>query len=140
MKRLLIPSSIVLLLSFSAISCVPKPRMNYSKDQLGKLEETQELMRALYHDLSPVWEGAKKETLAPADLKAMSGTAQRVDAIATALASKNMAGKYKAGFTDQAAALGQHARAMQAAEDEPAARKALEGINKACASCHKDHK
>jgi len=141
MKRTLITSSLLLSLAALGLACVPKPSADYSKDQLTKLTVTQELMRVLYHDLVPTWESVKKPSLTPADLKAMGAVASRVDAVATALGSKEIAGRYKGDFAGKAGPMGQAAREMEkgaAAKDEAAARKALDGINQACEGCHKD--
>ena len=143
MKRTLIISALLLLLGAVGLACVAKSRMNYSDDQLANLTETEELMRVLYNGLSPVWDVVKKPTLSPADLKLMVDVAPRVDAVATALASKGVASKYKEGFAARAGDLGKHARDMAqaaGANAEPAARKALEGINESCGACHGEFK
>jgi cytochrome c556 len=122
-----------------AASCVPKPRMQYSNDQLVNLHETKELMRVLYHGLSPVWDSDKKSSYGPADFKTMARTAPRVVAISRALASKKVSGKFKEEFARRATELGNHAVALEKAAiaaQEPPARKAIKGINASCKSCH----
>ncbi len=138
-----IPILILVLAATLTAACVPKPRMEYNKAQLLELHKTKELMRVLYHDLSPVWKSDKKSAYAAADFKIMSHTAPRVLAISQALGSQKVAGKYPKEFARHAADLGKHAAALQkaaAAALEPPARNAIKGINATCGSCHKKFK
>ncbi len=145
MKRTLNPilAPVLVLAAMLAAACVPKPRLEYSKDQLRDLHETKELMRVLYHGLGPVWKSDKKSTLAAADFKTMALAAPRVAAISQALQSKKVAGKYPAKFAHHAAELGKHAAALEKAATaalEPPARNAIKGINASCGGCHKKFK
>jgi len=154
MKRRLIPNPIlaqvpilVLVLVLAAMlatmlttACVPKPRMAYSQDQLRDLHETKELMRVLYHGLSPVWKSDKKSAYAAADFKTMALAAPRVAAISQALQSPKVVSKW---FAHHAAELGKHAADLDkaaAAALEPSARSAIKGINASCGACHKKFK
>lgn len=139
--RYLLP--LLLLAAVFALSCVAKPKMNYSTEQLARLYDVDELMRSLYHDLSPVWEADKKEKLAAADFPVVQAAAPRVEAISAALSSKQVTGRFKDGFSAHATRLGEQAQAMgkaAAARDRAAVRKALAGINGTCSSCHQNHK
>ena len=143
MKRNLIPILILVLAAALAAACVPKPRMQYTKEQLQGLHEKKELMRVLYHGLTPVWDSAKKSTYAAADFKTMARAAPRVVAVSQALLSKKVSGKYPDEFARHATELGKHAAALEkaaTAAQEPQARKAIKGINAACKSCHKTFK
>lgn len=139
--RILFP--ILLLISALALSCVPKPKMSYSTEQLTKLSEVAELMRCLYQDLSPVWAAAKKENFTAEGFPEAMEAGPRVEAISAALISKQVTGRFKEGFAAHASKLGEHAGAMTkaaGAKDEAAVRKALAGINSSCSSCHQQFK
>ncbi len=134
---------VLVLAATLAAACVPKPRMEYSRSQLLDLNETKELMRVLYHGLTPVWKSDKKSAYTATDFKTMARTAPRVAAISQALQSKKVAGKHPAEFARYAADLGKHAAALEkaaAAALEPPARRAIKGINASCGSCHKKFK
>ncbi len=131
---------LALVVAALAVSCVQKPRLHYSEQQLDELRETKELMRTLYHDLSPVWKRVKQPGLSPADLETISDVAGRVEVVSSSLKSKQMTDRFKPGFADRASTLGKHAQALRkaaAAGDEAGTRQAIEKLNSTCGACHK---
>ncbi|MFH2005567.1 MAG: cytochrome c [bacterium] len=138
----LVPVLVLALAAALAAACVPKPRIEYTSDQLLSLNETKELMRVLYHGLRPVWDSDKKSAFSAADYKAMAGAAPRVLAVSKALQFQ-VGRKYPKDFAARAAELGKHAAALEKAaadSQEPAARGAIKGLNASCKSCHSKYK
>ncbi len=139
----IIPTVALALATSLAVACVPKPRMEYSNQQILHLQETKELMRVLYHGLRPVWKSDKKAAYTAADFQLMARTAPRVVAVSQALQSRKVAGRYRPGFVRRAAELGRHAAALgeaATARMEPRARRAIKMMNAACGACHKRFK
>ena len=122
--------------------CVPKPKQDYTVDQIGKLESLRELMRVQAAIADPLFGKRKQAVFSKEEFAAMYGGSLRLRASATNLRDR-FAGKFGARFggfasqlLDGATELGNAA----AAELEQRSAAALESMRQACAGCHRAFK
>ena len=131
-----------LLIVMACPGCVPKPKQDYTVDQLGKLESLSELMRVQAAVADPLFAKRKQSVFSKEELEAMYGGSLKLRATATRLRD-HFAGKFGprfAGFASQlldgATELGNAA----AAKLEQKSSAALESMRQACAGCHRAFK
>ena len=134
-------AALVLLLA-SGLGCVPKPKQDYSTDQVKQIESLEEIMRVQAQAMDPLFRKRSQTSFSPDELTQFGVAAQRLQATAATLRQK-FAAKYKPSFVTYADALGQSAAdlATAATAADPArTAAALGAIRDTCRGCHRDNR
>jgi cytochrome c556 len=124
------------------VGCVPKPKQDYSVDQLSQLDELEEVMRMMAHTADPWFAKEKQSSFTEAEFSAMRQAARVV--VASSVNLRDRIGKGRAkDFVYHARRLNKGAeQLLKAAEakDAAQARASLNATRRACKSCHAQFK
>jgi cytochrome c556 len=129
------------LLSFGAAGCVPKPKQDYTLEQLRQMENLEEIMHVQAATMDPQWKKMSGE-LSAADFGVLAEAGARIEATAEAIRTKHSE-KRQPGFLTLAEQLGKQAKDLVAAttaKDAEHTRTALRAMKETCATCHKEYR
>ncbi len=139
-----LPMKLVLLfvLSLAPLACVPRPKQDYTLEQLGSLDSLEELMRVQAHTADPLFAKREQTSFTEQELGAVRQASRRIQVTATRLRD-GFARDYPPSFAAHAGRLLTAATALQQAAEArqtAAAGVALKSMREACASCHRKFK
>jgi hypothetical protein len=137
MQRLIFPVLAALL-----VACVPKPKQDYTVEQLAQLDSLKELMRVQAATADPLFAKRKQSTFTEGEFQAMYRGALRLRATSTSLRDR-FGKKFQTRFAGFASQLLDGATALEnaaASKLEQRASAALESMRQACAGCHRAFK
>lgn len=139
--KLFISMSVMFSL-IALLSCLPKPKQDYTVDQVAQISSLDEIMRVQAHDMDPQFGKRDQASYTAAEFAAMVKAAARTDAASQTLNEK-FAGKYDQEFGKFAMQLNAGAKQLHeaaSAQKGPEASAALKGMLQACKGCHKLYK
>jgi len=140
--RPLLALLVALLVVPGSLACVPKPKQDYTIEQLARLESLEELMRVQAATADPLFAKRKQSTYTEDEFQGMYRGALRLRAAATSLRDR-FGKKFPARFAGFASQLLDGATALEnaaASKLEQRAAAALESMRQACAGCHRAFK
>ncbi|MFH1130574.1 MAG: hypothetical protein V1754_04520 [Pseudomonadota bacterium] len=120
-------------------SCIRKPKIEYSIDQIAQIDSTTEIMRLTYHEMKPVWDIHENSTYTQEDFATMARAAERVR-IAAGVLKDRIAQKYPEKFAEIAARFFEQANKFQVYADGRqaiGAKSAITSMGDLCSTCHK---
>jgi cytochrome c556 len=132
-------ASIVVL---TGAACVPKPKQDYTSDQLKQIESLDELMRVQAQTADPQFNRIGQAAYTAEDYTSMADAARRLQAAAEVLRTRHSQNR-PPSFATYASRLGEQASELLAAtesKDVAKASSALTGIRDTCRTCHKEHR
>lgn len=134
-------AALTLLLAFGP-GCVPKPKQDYSADQVKQIESLEELMRVQAQTADPQFNRIGQASYTDQDYASMTDAAHRLQATAETIRTRFSANR-PPSFTTYASRLGEQAGELLSAiqvKDVAKASASLTGIRDTCRTCHKEHR
>lgn len=134
-------AALVLLLA-SGLGCVPKPKQDYSADQVKQIESLEELMRVQAQTADPQFNRIGQASYSDQDYASMTDAAHRLQATAETIRTKFSQNR-PPSFSTYATRLGEQATELLAAiqaKDVAKTSSTLTGIRDTCRTCHKEHR
>lgn len=122
--------------------CVPKPKQDYSTEQVKTIESLEELMRVQAQTADPQFNRIGQPAYNDQDYASMADAAQRLLASAETIRTRHSQNR-PPSFTTYATRLGEQAQELLGATQTKDATKAsamLTGIRDTCRTCHKEHR
>jgi hypothetical protein len=132
----------IVLILLGVFACVPKPKQDYSVEQIGRIESLKELMRVQAAAADPLFGKRKQQSFSKEEFEEMYAGSLRLRASATTLRDR-FAKNYPLRFSGFASKLLDGATELgnaAAANTEQRAASALESMKQACAGCHRAFK
>jgi cytochrome c556 len=129
------------MLLLCGTACLPKPKQNYTNDQLKQIDSLEEVMRVQAATMDPQF-GKIGSKFSDADYAVLLTAGQRMQASAETVREKFSA-KRPPSFASFAEQLGKYAGELQAAaeaKDAGRASAALQQMRDTCRACHKEHR
>lgn len=131
----------VALLAWGAVGCLPKPKADYTLEQLKQMDNLEEIMRVQAATMDPQWKKMSGE-LKAADFGILAEAGARIEATAEAIRARHSE-KRQPGFLTLAEQLGKQAKdlvAASTAKDAEHTQTALRAMKETCATCHKEYR
>jgi outer membrane murein-binding lipoprotein Lpp len=125
-----------------ASGCVPKPKQNYTTDQVKTLESLEELMRVQAETADPQFNRIGQSSFTDADYASLAQAAGRLQATSETLRSRHSQNRPPT-FTTYATRLNELSGELLAAAQAKEAAKisdTLTSIRDICRTCHKEHR
>jgi hypothetical protein len=122
--------------------CLPKPKQEYTNEQLKQIDSLEEVMRVQAATMDPQFGKIGSTKFSDADFTVLVSAGQRMQASAEVVREKHSA-KRPPSFASFAEQLGKYAGELTAAaEAKDAARSsaALQQMRDTCRACHKEHR
>ena len=122
--------------------CVPKPKQNYTVDQVKTLESLEELMRVQAETADPQFNHIGQTAFTDAEYASIGAAAQRLQATSETLRTRHAQNRppsfvtYATKLNEQSAELFAATQAKDAAKTSAI----LTGIRDICRTCHKEHR
>lgn len=129
----------LLLATSLSMGCLPKPKQDYTMEQLKAMESLEEIMRVQASTMDPQFAKIGKQ-LVEEDFALLSKAATRMQATAEAVVAKH-SDKRPAGFKTLAEQFGKQAADLVAAadaKDNKASGELLGKMRETCRGCHKE--
>lgn len=133
---------LALVLMGGAVSCLPKPKQDYSNEQLKQVDSLEEVMRVQAATMDPQFSKIGNTKFTDAEFAALVSAGQRIQTSSEVVRTKHST-KRPASFAAFAEQLGKYAGELSAAaEAKDAARSsaALQQMRDTCRACHKEHR
>ena len=131
-----------LLLTALGAGCVPKPKQDYTPDQVKTLDSIEELMRVQAATADPQFNHIGQANVSDSEFASMGEAAHKLQNTADTLRSR-MSQNRPPSFTTYATRLydlsGELVAAPQA-KDGAKGSTTLTGIRDTCRTCHKEHR
>lgn len=140
LRRCCVPAA--LLLALWQPGCVPKPKVDYTPDQIKSIDALEELMRVQSVTMDPLFAKRRQTTFTDADYGAMVDAAAKVQSGAAALRER-FAQNRRPSFATFSEQLGAEATQLKSAAEGKQADKAaaaLSAIKETCSGCHKEYR
>lgn len=132
----------VALLGACVTGCLPKPKADYTLEQLKQMDSLEEIMRVQAATMDPQWKKMSAPSLSAADYAVLAEAGQRMEATAEAIRSRHSQ-KRQPGFLTLAEQFQQQAKDLVAAataKDGEHTKTALKAMKETCATCHKEYR
>ncbi|MCC6749867.1 MAG: cytochrome c [Deltaproteobacteria bacterium] len=129
-------------LGLLAAGCVPKPKQDYTLEQIPQIPTLKELMHFQAHTVDPWFGKRKQKSFSAEEHEALVGVGQKLVATAALLRDKFAQQKAPSFATYAGQMHGESGKLVTAAQAKNASgvSDALEGVRKACAACHTEYK
>ena len=124
------------------LGCVPKPKQEYSNDQLKQVGSIEELMRVQAQTMDPQFAKIGQGAYNDAEFAAMASAGHRIKTSSEVIRDQMSQGRPDS-FKGYAGELGTRADELIAAaeaKDAGRASTALTAIRTTCRTCHKEHR
>lgn len=131
-----------LAVSAFTAGCVPKPKQDYSAEQVKVLDNLEELMRVQAQTADPQFNHIDQKSFTDEEYAAIADAARRLQVTAETLRtrhSQNRPPSFTTYATRQFELSGELLAATQA-KDPAKTSTALTGIRDTCRTCHKEHR
>ncbi len=131
-----------LLLAAAAAGCVPKPKANYTLEQIPQLNSLEEIMRVQAQAMDPVFAKRNQGSFTDEEYTAIAAAAGKVEVTSVTVRDKFAAG-HKPSFVTYATDLNRNAgELLKAAQAKDAANTALllQKTKDTCRGCHKENR
>jgi hypothetical protein len=122
--------------------CVPKPKQDYTTEQVTHIESLEELMRVQAQTADPQFSKIGQSAYTDQDFAGMVAAAQKLQATAETIRTHHSTNR-PPSFATYATRLGEQAGELLAAaqaKDAAKASGALTGIRDTCRTCHREHR
>ncbi|MFP6685556.1 MAG: cytochrome c [Polyangiaceae bacterium] len=138
------------LLCLAMASCVPKPKKNYTAEEIAGVEQVHEVMRVNAHYADPLFALRDNASFSDEQFAQIVDASKMLQASAAHMASKfavkgdsRETGFYDEGFIDLSRTMEENAKALLAAgeaKNAADASVALNAMRGTCQSCHSIYK
>lgn len=143
MTRMLSQSALALCAALALqAGCLPKPKQDYSLEQIGQIGSLEEIMRVQAQTMDPLFGKRGQGAFSDAEFASMAAAGKRVQATSTVIRDKLAAG-HKPSFATFAGQLVTQAGDLVAAADAKDGAKAsatLGAMRDTCRGCHKENR
>lgn len=132
----------VALFGAGAAGCLPRPKQDYTLEQLKQMDSLEEIMRVQAATMDPQWKKMGPAALTAADFGALAEAGQRMEATAEAIRTRHSE-KRQPGFLTLAEQFGKQARELvgyATAKDGEHTKTALKAMKETCATCHREYR
>lgn len=122
--------------------CVPKPKQDYSAEQVKELDNLEELMRVQAQTADPQFNHIDQKTFTDAEYASMADAARRLQATAETLRTRHSQNR-PPSFTTYATRLFELSGELLAttqSKDVAKISATLTSIRETCRTCHKEHR
>lgn len=130
--------TIAAVLATTTISCVPRPKQDYSIEQLAGLDSIKELMHVQAAVIDHLFAKKKQTSFSDSELQEMVHAAQKITVTSQVLRDR-LASRYDPRFGGFATQLHESARELRTHAEAKQAEKigsTLEAMRLACKGCH----
>lgn len=133
------------LVTFAAVvlaGCVPKPKQNYTLEQIPQIDDLKEVMRVQAHTIDTWFAKSEQASFTDEEYRTLGRAALTLKATSASLRDRFSKRKTR-DFAYHANRLDAGAEQLHAAAESKAAagvRSGLYAIRRACKSCHKQYK
>lgn len=130
------------LLAGATVGCLPKPKQDYSNEQLKQLDSLEEVMRVQAATMDPQFAKIGNTKFTDPEFAALVSAGQRLQTSSEVVRTKHSA-KRPPSFAAFAEQLGKYAGELSAAaeaKDASRASAALQQMRDTCRACHKEHR
>lgn len=131
----------VALLAWGVAGCLPKPKADYTLEQLKQMDNLEEIMRVQAATIDPQWKKMSGQ-LTAADFGILAEAGARIEATAEAIRTRHSE-KRQPGFLTLAEQLSKQAKdlvAASTAKDAEHTQTALRAMKETCSTCHKEYR
>jgi cytochrome c556 len=142
MRFVTIGLGIMMLGGVAVVGCLPKPKQEYTNDQLKQVDSLEEVMRVQAATMDPQFSKIGNTKFSDADYTALVSAGQRIQTSAEVVRTKHSA-KRPPSFAAFAEQLGKYAGELTAAaeaKDASRSSAALQQMRDTCRACHKEHR
>lgn len=132
----------LVVLGGAAVGCLPKPKQEYSNEQLKQVDSLEEVMRVQAATMDPQFSKIGNAKFTDVEFAALVSAGQRIQTSAEVVREKHSA-KRPPSFAAFAEQLGKYAGELTAAaeaKDASRSSAALQQMRDTCRACHKEHR
>lgn len=138
---LAVTASALFLIGFNT-GCVPKPKKDYTTEQVKEIESLEELMRVQAQTADPQFSRIDQTTFTDAEFASLADAAHRLQSTAETLKNRHTQNRpptfttYATRLSELSGELFGAAQAKEAGKISPL----LTSIRETCRTCHKEHR
>jgi hypothetical protein len=131
-------------MALSLIACLPKPKQDYTVDQIPQINSLEEIMRVQAQTMDPLFAKRNQASYSADEFTAMAEAGRRIQVTSATVRDKFATqGQRKPSFATFAGQLNAQAGDLLAAADGKDAQRAaatLRSMKQTCAGCHKENR